>query len=185
MPQDTVLLHICCGPCAIVPVQSLQDQGFKVTGLFSNPNIHPLQEYLKRREGARQAAERLSIDVIFKDSDYDPEHYFRHIAFRENNRCLLCYQLRLERTLSIAKRGRFDFFSTTLLYSRQQKHEAVASLARDMAGNGRVRFLYQDFRPGWRQGIEVSQQWGLYRQQYCGCVYSEVERYRDELRKLG
>lgn len=184
MSQETVLLHLCCGPCAIVPVQSLQEQGLKVIGLFYNPNIHPLQEYLRRRKAVSQAAERLSIDVIYKDDEYDPEHYFRQVAFRENNRCLLCYQLRLERTLSIAKRGRFTFFSTTLLYSKQQKHESVAGLARDMAGNGRVRFLDQDFRPGWREGIKTSQEWGLYRQQYCGCIYSEVERYQSELRKL-
>jgi hypothetical protein len=185
MPEQSVLLHLCCGPCSIVPVQSLQEQGFKVVGLFYNPNIHPLQEYLRRREGVRQAAERLSIQVIFKDDEYDPGVFFRQVAFRESSRCLLCSQLRLERTLSIAKRGGFDFFSTSLLYSRQQKHDSVAGLARDMAGDGRVRFFYQDFRPGWRKGIEISQDWGLYRQQYCGCVYSEVERYRNELRKLG
>ncbi|MCF8104546.1 MAG: epoxyqueuosine reductase QueH [Desulfohalobiaceae bacterium] len=176
MADSKILLHICCGPCAIYPLQQLQGQGYEVLGFFYNPNIHPLQEYLKRREGVEQVAKRFGIRVIYPDEEYDPVLYMRRVAFRENSRCLLCYQLRLEKTLAIAKRGRFSFFSSALLYSKHQKHDEIASLARDLAGEGSVSFLYQDFRNGWRQGIELSRQWNIYRQDYCGCLYSEFER---------
>lgn len=152
-----------------------------VTGFYYNPNIHPLQEYLRRREGVVQVAERLGIDVIFKDGEYDPQLWFRGVAFRESNRCLPCYSLRLERTLSIARRGGFDAFTTTLLYSKFQKHDVIRALGTDMAAGSGVDFFYQDFRLGWSEGISRSREWGIYRQQYCGCLYSEFERYRSEL----
>ena len=176
-----VLLHICCGPCAIFPVTRLIEQGYEVTGFFHNPNIHPLQEYLRRRQGLVQVAEKLDIKVIYKDSDYDPKEYFRKVAFREDNRCFYCYSMRLEKAASIAKRGRFDYFSTTLLYSKHQRHDEIHALGRDLAKGKPCDFLYQDFREGWSQGIETSKEWGIYRQQYCGCTYSEFDRYKGEL----
>jgi hypothetical protein len=184
MAPKRILLHICCGPCAIYPVQVLRDQGFEVIGLYFNPNIHPLQEYLKRREGLVETAERLKLKVIYKDADYDPKKYLRAVAFREANRCFHCYTMRLEKTWSVAKRGGFDAFSTTLLYSKFQKHELIADLGRDIAGQGQTGFHYQDFREGWKQGIDLSKEWGIYRQQYCGCIYSEMERYENELKKV-
>jgi epoxyqueuosine reductase len=133
-----ILVHICCGPCAITPVRDLLEAGMGVTGLYYNPNIHPLQEYLRRREGVVQMADRLGIPVIFKDDEYDPQDYFRAVTYRESNRCLPCYSLRLERTLSIARRGGFEAFTSTLLYSKFQKHELIRTLGRDLAdGNGR------------------------------------------------
>lgn len=184
MPSKRILLHICCGPCAIYPVSLLRDQGYEVIGLYFNPNIHPLQEYLKRREGLQETAERLQLKVIYKDADYDPKAYLRAVAFREANRCFHCYTMRLEKTWSVAKRGGFDAFSTTLLYSKFQKHELIASLGRDIAGQGQTSFYYQDFREGWKQGIDLSKQWGIYRQQYCGCIYSEMERYQNDLKAV-
>ena len=86
--------------------------------------------------------------------------------------------------MAIAGRGQFDFFSTTLLYSIHQKHAQIAKLGRDMAGNKSLRFLDRDFRPGWKAGIEQSLEWGIYRQEYCGCLFSEVERYSSELKTL-
>ncbi|MFW6323692.1 MAG: epoxyqueuosine reductase QueH [Desulfovibrionales bacterium] len=178
--RPRILVHICCGPCALFPLKQLRSEGFEPTGLFFNPNIHPLQEYLRRREALAVVAEKLDIRVLFKDDEYDPAAYFRRIVFREPNRCFHCYQLRLERTVSIARRGRFDFFTTTLLYSKFQKHETITALAKDL-GTGKARFLYRDFREGWKEGIRLSQEMGIYRQQYCGCLYSEQERYRKEL----
>lgn len=178
MPNPKMLLHICCGPCAIFPLQDLLAKGHEVLGLFYNPNIHPLQEYLRRKEGVGQVAEKLGIRVLYLDEEYDPVVYLRRVAFRESSRCLLCCQLRLERTLSIARHGKFDYFSSTLLYSKQQKHEEIARLGRDLAGGGRVRFWYQDFRSGWQQGIELSKEWDIYRQTHCGCLYSEFERWQ-------
>lgn len=180
-----ILVHICCGPCAITTVQELLKIGMDVTGFYYNPNIHPLQEYLRRREGVAQMAERLGIPVIYKDEEYDPQVYFRAVTFREPNRCLLCYGLRLERTLSIARRGKFDAFTSTLLYSKFQKHDEIRMLGLDIAVGSGVKFYYQDFRVGWSEGISLSKEWGLYRQQYCGCLYSESERYASCLRISG
>lgn len=177
-----ILLHICCGPCSITTIKTLQDQGHEVTGLFYNPNIHPLTEYVKRRDGCLEVAEKLSVKVIVKDGEYHPQKWFRAVAFRENNRCFHCYANRMERTAQIAKKGSFDGFTSTLLYSKFQKHDDIAALGRDLQSE-KTRFVYHDFREGWQQGIETSKQWGIYRQQYCGCLYSENERYHRELEK--
>jgi hypothetical protein len=184
MAFPRVLLHICCGPCALYPVQDLRAAGYEVVGLFYNPNIHPLQEYLRRREGAAQAAEHLDLKMIWKDDEYDPGRFMRQVVFRELKRCFFCYQMRLERTMSIAERGKFDAFSSTLLYSIHQQHEQIAGLGRDMAGNKSLRFVDRDFRPGWKAGIEQSQALGMYRQNYCGCLYSEAERFSSQLAAL-
>lgn len=177
-----LLLHICCGPCSITTLKKLLADGYEVTGLFYNPNIHPLTEYVKRRDGCIQVAEKLGIKVIIKDNEYNPQQWFRDVAYRESNRCFHCYARRLERTAQIAKKGNFDFFTTTLLYSKHQKHDDIAALGRDLE-SANTKFLYHDFREGWQEGIETSKEWGIYRQQYCGCLYSENERYQKELRK--
>lgn len=179
MPR--ILVHICCGPCALYTVKTLKDEGFDVTGLYYNPNIHPLQEYVRRREALEEVAAALDFPVIYKDNEYHPQEYFRRVAYRESNRCFHCYSLRLERARSIAKRGGFDAFTTTLLYSKFQKHEMIADLCRDLAGGGSPEFAYRDFRLGWKQGIEESKAMGIYRQQYCGCIFSEAERYKSQL----
>jgi predicted adenine nucleotide alpha hydrolase (AANH) superfamily ATPase len=183
MSRERILLHICCGPCAVHPVRSLLEQGFEVVGLYYNPNIHPLREYVRRREGAEQVAEKLGIKLICKDEEYDPGSYLREVVHREPSRCFFCYRLRLERTLSIARRGGFHRFSSTLLSSKQQHHDRIAELAAALAGGGAPTFQYQDFRPGQSEGQEACRQWGVYRQQYCGCIYSEWERYQKELRR--
>ncbi|MBU1003503.1 MAG: epoxyqueuosine reductase QueH [Proteobacteria bacterium] len=179
MPR--ILLHMCCGPCAIAPVRALQARGFEVTGLYYNPNIHPLMEYKRRRDALAEVSARLGFKVIYKDDEYDPQAWFRSMSFREDNRCFHCYAMRLERTAGMARRGKFDCFSSTLLYSKFQKHEMIAGLGRDLAAAGSCEFLYQDFREGWKEGIATSKDWGIYRQQYCGCLYSENERYAREL----
>lgn len=172
----TVLLHICCGPCATVPYPSLVDEGFDVTGYFYNPNIHPYTEYQKRLEGLRQYSESQGMQVIHH-SEYAPVDYFQHVCYRESRRCQLCYQLRLDKTARIARSGHFDFFTTTLLVSPYQKHELIRAAGEACADQYGVPFLYRDFRPGFRDTVVRSKEAGLYRQQYCGCLYSEVERY--------
>ncbi len=179
-----VLLHVCCGPCSITPAQALMDEGFEVTGLFLNPNIHPLTEYLRRRDGALEVADRLGFQLIVRDAESEPKEWLRRVAFREDNRCFHCYSLRLERAFNVGAKGGFDLVTTTLLYSKMQKHEVIAGLGRDMGTGGgkRPEFLYRDFREGWKRGIELSKDWGIYRQQYCGCLYSEHERFQKELK---
>jgi epoxyqueuosine reductase len=175
-----VLIHICCGPCAVYPLKVLRDKGYEVMGLFYNPNIHPLQEYLQRAESADRAAQALGTRLIRMDREYDPVKYLRSVVFREEQRCRLCYQTRLERTRNIALKGGFDFFSTTLLFSKRQKHELIKSTGQAL-GTDRTAFLYQDFRAGWREGRETAQGMDLYRQNYCGCIYSEFERFQGKL----
>ncbi|ACX52723.1 protein of unknown function DUF208 [Ammonifex degensii KC4] len=171
-----VLLHICCGPCAIYPVKVLRAENLEVYGFFFNPNIHPYTEYQRRREALAQFAESVDLPVIYAD-DYPMEEFFRRVAYREALRCRFCYHLRLERTAAVAKHGRFDYFTTTLLVSPFQKHELIKETAEAVAEAYGLPFLYRDFRPGFKEGVELSKELGLYRQQYCGCLYSEKERY--------
>ena len=171
-----VLLHICCANCALYPVQILREEGHEVTGLFFNPNIHPYEEFLRRREALERVSQQMGFRVIFVER-YPLEEFFRRVAFREAQRCRLCYQWRLETTASIARRGRFDGFSTTLLFSKQQAHELVRQVGEAEAQGGSLEFLYRDFRPGWGEATRMSLEMGIYRQKYCGCVYSEAERH--------
>ena len=174
MPK--VLLHACCGPCATGPLPALRQEGFTVWGYFYNPNIHPFTEYEKRLEAMQQYAEQEGLGLIGAEA-YNPLEYFRHITFREARRCQLCYQLRLQRTAQMARRGKFDYFTTTLLVSPHQKHNSIKELGEIAGEQYGVPFLYRDFRTDYRDTIQRSKAAGLYRQQYCGCLYSEQERY--------
>ncbi|MBO8159936.1 epoxyqueuosine reductase QueH [Thermosyntropha sp.] len=171
-----VLLHICCGPCAIYPVSTLREHGYDLMGYFYNPNIHPYTEYLKRKEALEQFAELVQLKVIY-DKKYDLKEFLQSISYRETKRCLICYKMRLEAAAHIAKKGKFDYFTTTLLVSRYQKHNLIVEIGEEAGKKYGIPFLYQDFREGFKEGIEISKNMGLYRQQYCGCIYSELERY--------
>ncbi len=188
----TVLLHICCGPCSIMAAHPLLDEGHAVTGFFFNPNIHPMKEYLLRREGAAQAAERLGIEMIWPDRQwgaaaYDTAAWMDMVAGRQRagERCVPCWGQRLRRTWDEASERGFQAFSTSLLYSRFQPHDQIKALGEDLGAQpGGPAFLYRDFRKGWNEGVRVSKEWGLYRQQYCGCLFSENERYGKEFAAL-
>jgi len=170
------LLHMCCGPCAIVPVRELQSEGLTVMGFFYRYNIHPFTECLKREDSLRLLAEKMELKIIYQEG-YELEKWLQGVVHREANRCKLCYYDRLRTTALLARRGRFDSFSSTLLYSKHQRHETIRSLGESIATEVGIPFLYRDFRAGWKEGIESSKNMGLYRQQYCGCIYSEKERY--------
>ena len=171
-----ILLHICCAPCAIYPVNFLHEQGLDVIGYFYRHNIHPYTECLKRQESLEFYAKQINLRVIYQEG-YDLEGFIQNVAFRESNRCTYCYHERLRSTALVAKRGRFDYFTSTLLYSKFQKHDTIKSMGESIGKSVGVKFYYQDFRTGWKNGIEESKNIGLYRQQYCGCIYSEKERY--------
>ena len=148
-------------------------------GFFYRHNIHPYTECLKRQEALQSYAEQIDLKVIYQEG-YDLEGFIQNVVFRESERCNYCYHDRLRSTALVAKRGKFDYFSTTLLYSKHQKHELIRSMGESIGKSTGVKFLYQDFREGWKEGIECSKNMGLYRQQYCGCIYSEKERYFKE-----
>jgi predicted adenine nucleotide alpha hydrolase (AANH) superfamily ATPase len=171
-----VLLHVCCANCAIYPIQEMRQDGLEVMGFFYRHNIHPYTECLRRQEALEAYADQIDLKVIYQEG-YDLEGFIRNAAFREAERCNYCYHDRLQSTALMAKRGKFDYFSSTLLYSKHQKHDLIRSMGESIGKQVGVPFLYHDYRVGWKEGIECSKQMGLYRQQYCGCVYSEKERF--------
>ena len=171
-----LLLHICCANCAINPLQQLQGRGADVVGFFFNPNIHPYQEYRKRLEALKDYSKKTGLNLISRD-EYLLEEFLRNVSHCVDDRCRYCYRVRLEATAREAKEKGFDRFSTTLLESAHQKHAVIRETGDQVAQEVGIPFHYEDFRAGWRKGVEVSKAMGLYRQQYCGCIYSEKERY--------
>ena len=171
-----LLLHICCGPCACYSVDSLREEGIDPTGFWYNPNIHPWTENQKRLDTLRTYAKKVNIRLVERD-EYSLEKWLRKMVFREDDRCGFCYLGRLKAAALAAKKGGFDAFSSTLLYSRYQKHDLIIRVAEHVSKEVGTPFLYRDFREGWKEGIRISKEMGLYRQQYCGCIYSEKERY--------
>jgi len=176
------LLHTCCGPCALYPLRTLRSAGHDVTGFFYNPNIHPYQEYVLRRDAVVRMAEQESMPLIMHD-DYDLEGFLSNVAAAPDRRCTYCYASRLRASAQVAAREGFDAFSAALLYSRYQKHEEIRELGEQIGREYGVAFHYQDFRPGWQEGIRLSKELGLYRQKYCGCIYSEKDRYHPREKK--
>jgi predicted adenine nucleotide alpha hydrolase (AANH) superfamily ATPase len=170
------LIHICCANCLIYPLKVLQQEGWDVKGFFYNPNIHPYQEYKRRLEAVQHYEQEAALQVIYRD-EYNLEEFLRGVAFREAERCRFCYHLRLHATAQVARRGKFDAFTSTLLHSKHQDHELIRIIGEQIGKEQGIPFLYRDFREGWKQGIEESKALGLYRQGYCGCIYSEKERY--------
>lgn len=171
-----VLLHVCCGPCALHPLATLRSEGIAVSGFFFNHNIHPYQEYLKRLDAARQMAAREDMPLLVHD-EYRLEEFLGAVAAAPHERCGYCYASRLDAVAAAARQEGFDAFTSSLFYSRYQNHELMREKAEAVSAKHGIPFLYRDFRPGWQEGIRRSKEYGLYRQQYCGCVYSEKERY--------
>ena len=177
-----ILLHTCCGPCLIYPQSLLRDEGIALTAYFFNPNIHPFREFKARREALVDYTESLGIASII-EAEYGLVDYLQAVVHREKERCRICYAMRLERTARRAKAEGFDGFSTTLLYSRYQNHELIRTTGDHFSARYAIPFLYRDFRLGWQAGVEQSKELEMYRQAYCGCIYSEQERYDKTLRK--
>ncbi len=178
---EPILLHVCCGPCAVHPHRALAAEGFDPRAFFYNPNVHPSREYRRRLEALLDYARKTGLPVTVAEG-YRPEEHLRatvETAWDRPRRCRVCYDVRLREAARAAEAGGFGVFTTTLLVSPYQLHDAVRQAGEEAAAltGGRVRFLYRDFRPGWREGVRVSREMGLYRQPYCGCLWSEVERY--------
>lgn len=177
-----LLLHVCCGPCSIYPFFRLQNEGIETQGYFFNPNIHPFQEFKKRLSALEDFSASHHFPVIF-EKKYGLRDYLNKVIFYEEDRCTLCYKMRLEKTVELARELHFDAFSTTLLYSKYQRHNVIVDLCNKLAIKNGIEFLYRDFREGWQYGIDSSIQQGMYRQPYCGCIFSEQERYDKSLHK--
>ncbi|MDU4960658.1 MAG: epoxyqueuosine reductase QueH [Sporomusaceae bacterium] len=171
-----IFLHMCCGPCSVYPVACLREQGHQLTGWFYNPNIHPYKEFRRRLDTAAEFARRVDLTLLVKD-DYTLEDFLSRALNAPDSRCAACYRLRLYEAARTAKAGGFDAFTTTLLVSPYQKHELIRQAAEAAAAECGIAFFYQDFRQGWQQGVAGSIEMELYRQPYCGCIFSERDRY--------
>lgn len=175
MPR--ILLHVCCGPCSLMPIVHLRDEGWEPTAFFFNPNIHPAEEWKKRRDAMREVAARLNVPLLEEGLPANPGIWVRALngVLRPGDRCRLCYRPRMERTAALARKQGFDAFTSSLLYSRYQHHEAIAEEAAHASAETGAAFLYRDFRPWWQDGIAMSKELGIYRQKWCGCILSMKE----------
>lgn len=176
-----VLLHVCCGPCAAGVVPLLRAEGLDPHGFFANPNIHPSREWIERLHGAEQYAgvEHLPLDV---EPTYGVRRFVTEIgALDRPERCERCFAMRMELAAGQALRSGIACFTTTLLVSPYQDRELLCEVGKRVGKRLGVEFLALDCRSGFREGQERARELGLYRQSYCGCVFSEEERYREHL----
>ena len=178
-----LLLHICCAPCSVECVKSLRAEGIEPTGYWYNPNIHPFTEYRMRRNTVTEYAQSIGLALETNDF-YGLRPFCTAVAEDINGRCTVCYACRMRETARYAALHGYTHFSTTLLYSPYQKHDLLREAAEEAAEEFGVAFLYRDFRPLYRQGQEEARALNLYLQKYCGCVFSEEERYSKRYQKL-
>lgn len=171
-----ILLHICCGPCATYPVLALRQDSFDAVGYFYNPNIHPYSEHELRLQSLQHFAQEVSLPLVVEEG-YDRAKHLLTVArcLSREERCAACYRLRLARAARHAHAHGFDEFTTTLLVSPYQLHDVIVQEGTTVGVQEGVSFLYRDFRVGWPERGRFTKQYGLYRQRYCGCVYSECE----------
>ncbi len=181
-----VFLHICCGPCALYPLEVFKERGIRVTGFFYNPNIHPYMEFERRVKALEEVVALNRVDIVWATPAYGLRKWLSLIGDKSSyeTRCPICYEMRMDETAKEAKKRGFDLFSTTLLYSKYQRHELIRKICEAKARKYGIDFYYEDFRVGWKTGIEKAVDLGIYRQPYCGCIFSEQERYLKRLKRL-
>lgn len=178
-----ILLHICCAPCSIGPYEELTRQGHDVTGYFCNPNIHPFIEFRRRTKALKVLQERMPIPVIYEEQ-YGLQEYLNSVDWRSPERCADCYRLRLARTGREAAERGFAAITTTLLASTHQDHCLIRRTGQEAAREAGVEFIYGDWRALAEQNHRRAGEMKLYLQNYCGCVFSEWERFRNTSRHV-
>lgn len=171
------LLHICCAPCSIACIESLRGEGIEPTGFWFNPNIHPFTEYRARKNTLVDYAKSIGLDLVLQ-GEYGLRSFIAGVSPNFDDRCGYCYRVRFEEAARYAAQNGFDAFSTTLLISPYQKHALICKVANEVAEQYGVGFLYRDFRPYFRDGQQEARDLGLYMQKYCGCIFSEEDRYK-------
>ncbi len=171
-----LLLHICCAPCSTATVEAWRLQGADITGTFFNPNIHPFSEHRRRYDTLLAYASKIGLPLAGEPL-YDVAEWLRSVAGKERKgeRCRICIGQRLRHTAGLAAAGGFEAFSTSLLVSPWQEHEIIIEEGEAAAAAEAVEFAYRDLRPSYRRSVEMSREAELYRQKYCGCIYSEHE----------
>ena len=171
-----LLLHICCAPCRNMCIETLRGDGIEPVGFWYNPNIHPFTEYRARRNCLREYAGDIGLKLL-EQNDYGLRPFVREVAGDIDGRCVKCYEMRLGRTAQYAAEHGYDAFTSSLFISPYQKHDLMRRVAEDAAARFGVQFLYRDFRPLFKAGQARARELGFYMQKYCGCVFSEEERY--------
>ena len=172
----SLLLHICCAPCSVACIGELRGEGIEPVGYWFNPNIHPYTEYRMRRNTLTDYAKEIGLKLEMND-DYGLRPFVRAVAADIDGRCRVCYTMRMREAASFAAKNGFSQFTSTLFISPYQNHELLRAVAEEAGREFGVEFLYRDFRPFFRQGQEEARALGLYMQKYCGCVFSEEDRY--------
>ena len=171
-----LLLHICCGPCSISPIAQLREMGHELQGFFFNPNIHPYKEFERRLDTLKEYATAIDLPLTI-DGRYLLEDFLAEAMRFDRIRCEGCYEMRFHIAAAAAKQQECDAFTTTLLVSPYQKHDLIREVGERVAKETGIPFYYVDFRPGWHEGVRISRERQMYRQPYCGCIFSEQERY--------
>lgn len=177
--KKRLLLHVCCAPCSTIAIERLKTN-YDLTGYFVNPNIHPYEEYRNRREETKKYFTRMGLELLLP-SKYDADYWFMETKGLEDEveggkRCPICFNIRLQKTAELAKELGFDFFATTLTVSPQKNAESINELGATIAQKENIPYLATDFKKqdGFKQSVELSKKHGLYRQDYCGCVFSRA-----------
>jgi predicted adenine nucleotide alpha hydrolase (AANH) superfamily ATPase len=171
-----VLVHACCAHCTAYTVEHWRKEGYEVTALWYNPNIHPFTEHNLRLEAMRSLSLNMGFPLVVVEG-YDFKEYFRLVAGHEDERCGYCFEMRLDRVAKKAKELGIEAFTTSLLISPHQKHDLSREIGEKVASQNGVKFLYADLRKRYSDSRHITKPMELYRQQYCGCIYSEYERY--------
>ena len=183
MNSKKLLLHTCCAPCSVYCIDSLRAEKIEPTVFWYNPNIHPYIEYKTRRDCLKDYLKSIKVKGIFKES-YGLDNFCKNVIKDLPNRCVnYCYRARLSETVKFAKENGYEFFSTTLLVSPYQKHEELKAVCEELSELSGVKFLYRDFRVGFREGQAKARTLGMYMQKYCGCIFSEEDRYKNQIEK--
>lgn len=178
--MTSVLMHTCCAPCSLSCIDPLRAEGIEPVAFWYNPNIHPWKEYESRRDYLLAYAPTIEMQVIV-DEDYGLRTFVEHVASDIDHRCTYCYQHRLEETARYAAEHGYETFTSTLLASLYQDHDGIKAAAEKYARQYGVEFLYRDFRPNFRAGNQRARELGFYMQKYCGCVFSEQDRYQKQI----
>ena len=176
------LMHTCCAPCSVSCIRQLREEGIEPVSFWYNPNIHPWKEYEARRDCLLAYAPTIEMQVIV-DEDYGLRTFVEHVASDIDHRCTYCYQHRLEETARYAAEHGYEAFTSTLLASLYQDHDGIKAAAEKYARQYGVEFLYRDFRPNFRAGNQRARELGFYMQKYCGCVFSEQDRYQKQINR--
>ncbi|NRT33679.1 hypothetical protein BJV38_003735 [Clostridium beijerinckii] len=180
----TLLLHSCCAPCSSYVLEYLS-QYFKITTFFYNPNIYPMEEYTRRVAEQKGLISEMKVknEIRFIEGKYDTESFYKLTKGLEDEkeggvRCFNCYELRLNEAAIMAKEKGYDYFTTTLSISPHKNSAKLNEIGKKLSEEYDIKYLYSDFKKkeGYKRSIELSKQYKLYRQDYCGCVFSKNER---------